>query len=97
MIWIVLLIVWILGIPVAYIVTDRVDVAWMRSCQWTEEMIAESRKDFWKVQLLMSLLSWLFLAASVKDYFEIMKCSRALDEIGRQLEALSVVVKERKE
>ena len=90
-IWAILLIAWAIGIPVAYIVTDRLHIAWMRSFQWTEETQDDSRKACRDEILLLSLCSWLFVAASVKSYIEIRKYKRALDDIKRQLDSLSAI------
>ena len=87
-IWSVLLIVWIVGIPVAYIAVDRADVAWMRRCQWTEEAIAESRL-VWRDRLIgISLASWFMVIAVIKFELDGRRRRAKLARIERELEAL---------
>ena len=87
-IWAILLIVWIVGIPVAYIAVDRADVAWMRRCQWTDEAIAESR-DVWRDRLIgISLASWFMVAGVLKFEIDGRRRRAKLARIESEIEAL---------
>ena len=87
-IWAILLIVWIVGIPVAYIAVDRADVVWMRHCQWTEEAIAESRLA-WRDRLIgISLASWFMVIAVIKFELDGRRRRAKLARIESEIEAL---------
>ena len=84
----ILLIVWIVGIPVAYFATDRADVAWMRRCYWTEEAIVESRRA-WRDRLIgLSLASWFMVVGVIKFELDGRRRRAKLEKIESELEFL---------
>jgi hypothetical protein len=93
--WAILLIVWIVGVPVAYVVVDGLDVAEMRRWQWTEEGIEDSRRA-WRGRLcLLSLASWFMVAGSIKVELDnkrrrakIEKGQRDLEELRQHIERM---------
>lgn len=86
--WAIVLIVWIVGIPVAYVVMDRLDVAWMRRCQWTEEAIADSRRVFRGTLILLSLGSWFMIIGVVRLEIEDRRRRAKFERIASELETL---------
>lgn len=65
-IWAIFLTVWAVGVPVAYVVANKADIAWMRRCEWTEDAIADSI-DAWRDRMIaISLTSWFLVIATIK-------------------------------
>jgi hypothetical protein len=85
--WAILLIVWIVGVPVAYVAISRHDASWMRRWQWTEEEIAIYRAST-KECLLLSMGSWWMVIAAVKFEVEDMRRRAKYEEVQRDLEEL---------